>query len=84
MLRVIIIFCGIISNTTKAKLRDKNRDMYLLQETHSCKKHSKIWRNKWGREIYFSHESTNSKGVCKLIKPRTKFKITNIIRDFEG
>ena len=43
-------------------------NIFLLQETHSnanCEQH---WKNEWGGEIFFSHGTTNSRGVCILLK----------------
>ena len=28
------------------------------------------WSNEWGRRIWFSHGTTNAKGVCILIRKR--------------
>ena len=46
----------------------------------SCKKHSDqngetIWRNEWGGEIFFSHGTRHSKGVCILIHPLVRDKV---------
>ena len=34
-----------------------------------------IWRNEWGGEIFFSHGTKHSKGVCILINPLVQDKI---------
>ena len=39
----------------------------LLQETHSNVNLEKEWLNDWGGPIYFSHGTTNSRGVAILI-----------------
>ena len=33
-----------------------------------------VWRNEWGGEIYFSHGTSHSKGVCILINRAVKKK----------
>ena len=43
-------------------------EIFLLQETHSSLEHEIQWKNEWGGEIFFSHGSTNSRGVCILLK----------------
>ena len=65
-------------------LRDKNTDLYLLQETHASKKIQRIWRNEWGGPIYFSNGESNARGVCIMAKPRTKLNVKKIYRDTEG
>ena len=42
--------------------------IYFLQETHSTETYEKIWKDEWGDNIYFSHGSSNSRGVCILTK----------------
>ena len=42
--------------------------IFLLQETHSDAQCEQQWKNEWGGEIYFSHGTTNSRGVCVLFK----------------
>ena len=43
-------------------------NIFLLQETHSAANCEQQWKNEWGGEIYFSHGTTNSRGVCILLK----------------
>ena len=42
--------------------------IFLLQETHSSVECEQQWKNEWGGDIYFSHGTTNSRGVCILLK----------------
>jgi len=34
-----------------------------------------IWRKEWGGELFFSHGTTSSKGVCILINPIVQPKV---------
>ena len=43
-------------------------NIFLLQETHSDSICEQQWKNEWGGEIFFSHGTTNSRGVCILLK----------------
>ena len=43
-------------------------NIFLLQETHSTTNCEQQWKNEWGGEIFFSHGTSNSRGVCILIK----------------
>ena len=52
-------------------LKDFNANIYFLQETYSELKDEIIWKNEWGGEIFFSHGTNHSKGVCILINPTT-------------
>ena len=50
-------------------LKDFKTNIYFLQETYSDLKDENIWKNEWGGEIFFSHGTNHSKGVCILINP---------------
>ena len=50
-------------------LKDFKANIYFLQETYSGLKDEIIWKNEWGGEIFFSHGTNHSKGVCILINP---------------
>ena len=43
-----------------------------------------VWRNEWGGEIYFSHGTSHSKGVCILINRAVKEKVTFTSSDADG
>ena len=38
--------------------------MLLLQETHSCEKHEKIWNDDFKGTLFFFHGTTSSCGVA--------------------
>ena len=53
-------------------LKQKNKGITLLQETHTIKSDEKIWKREWGGDIFFSHGTSNSKGVAILIPSQVK------------
>jgi len=57
-------------------LKDQEANVYFLQETFSKVSDEAVWRNDWGGEIYFSHRTSQSKGVCILINRAVKEKVT--------
>ena len=50
-------------------LKDLKANIYFLQETYSEPNDENIWKNEWGGEIFFSHGTNHSKGVCILVNP---------------
>ena len=50
-------------------LKDFKANIYFLQEICSDPEDEIIWINEWGGEIFFSHGTNHSKGVCILINP---------------
>ena len=52
-------------------LKKQKANIYLLQETFSNLKDERIWSEEWGAQIFYSHGSDHSKGVCVLIKPNS-------------
>lgn len=65
-------------------LKDQNCQLYLLQETFSESKDELIWKSEWGGDIFFSHGSTHSKGVCILINPSNKLSVETTSKDLDG
>ena len=65
-------------------LRDQNCQFYFLQEIYSEQKDENVWRNEWGGDIFFSHGSTHSRGVCILINPSFRHTIENCKKDRNG
>ena len=65
-------------------LKDQEANFYFLQETFSNVNDEAIWRNEWGGEIYFSHWTSHSKGVCILINRAVKEKVTFTSSDADG
>ena len=50
-------------------LKDQNCLFYFLQEIYSKPGDETIWRREWGGDIFFSHGSIHSRGVCILMNP---------------
>ena len=48
------------------------------KEIYSEQKDENVWRNEWGGDIFFSHGSTHSRGVCILINPSSRHTVTEI------
>ena len=65
-------------------LKDQKSKFYFLQETYSEVNDEFIWRNEWGGEIFFSHGTKHSKGVCILIHPSVQEKINYSFSDKSG
>ena len=65
-------------------LKDQDVNFYFLQETFSKGSDETVWRNEWGGEIYFSHGTSQSKGVCILINRVVKEKVTFTFSDADG
>lgn len=65
-------------------LRGKKPDILLIQETYSTSAIEKLWSNEWGRKIYFSHGSTNSKGVAVLLSKSFQGEMDGYWNDKEG
>ena len=56
----------------------------FLQETHSCINNKIKWRDKFNREIFFSHGKTNSCGVAVGFCRSKKIKQINKTSDKSG
>ena len=65
-------------------LKDQNCNFYLLQETFSEPKDEAIWKNEWGGDVFFSHGTNHSKGVCILVNPSLATKVENTYKDIDG
>ena len=72
--------CSGLSNPTKRHtvfswLKDKNHQLYFLQETHSLPSDEDKWRKEWDGSIIFCHGSRRSKGLMILFKKQLDFTI---------
>ena len=66
-------------------LKKSSASVFFLQETHSTLEIEKQWKAEWGsNKCYFSHGSSNSRGVCILIKNNIPIDIENCIADEFG
>lgn len=59
--------------------KSMKRDVYFLQETHSCRKDEKFWHNQWGSSIFFCHNSNSSGGVAILLNSGFQGKIVDTL-----
>ena len=73
MVKLKIYTCNMrgLSNYNKRRdffhmLRKNEVDIVMLQETHSDKMIEKIWNTQWGTKIWYSHGTSNSRGVANL------------------
>ena len=63
----------------------RNRaDISILQETHSLPKNEQVWQTEWGSRIWFSHGSSNAKGVCILKDKNCSADIKKLGADTDG
>ena len=65
-------------------LKDQNCYVYFLQETYSEPNDENIWKSEWGGDIFFSHGSLHSRGVCILLNPSLNYTFENINKDQTG
>ena len=70
--------CRSLRNKTKQHtlfswLEKYNKGITMLQETHSDVSIEQIWSNEYKSKIYFSHGSSNSRGVALQLPQATKF-----------
>ena len=66
-------------------IHNQNVHFTALQETHSSKLSADAWSAEWGGKVFFSHGTTNSKGVMILINPKLDCKVeTECILDNNG
>jgi exonuclease III len=66
------------------ELTKYNNSILLLQETHSSALDEKYYKNKWGPNTFFSHGSTQSKGVCTIVPKNFKGTSEIVYADLEG
>ena len=66
-------------------LKNRNANIFFLQETHSTSDTENAWKEDWGNSnMFFSHGTSNSRGVCVLFKTACNFDIKQIFQDGEG
>ena len=56
-------------------LKEKNCNVYCLQDTHFTKQSEKFIRAQWGHDCLFSFGTSNSRGVAILFSRNTDYKI---------
>ena len=65
-------------------IHNQNVHFTFLQESHSSKLSADAWLAEWGGKVFFSHGTTNSKGVMILINPKLDCKVEKCILDNSG
>ncbi len=61
-----------------------NLSFVFLQETHSDVSQETVWKNEWGADVFFSHGSTNARGVAILCPKMECLEVVKIEQDNEG
>ena len=59
----------------------KQYDIVFLQETHSTLAMQSVWNTQWGSKIWFSHGSSQARGVAILFSKKIDINIHNVITD---
>ena len=57
---------------------------YFFYETYSEPNDENIWKSEWGGDMFFSHGSIHSRGVCILLNPSPNYIVKNIHKDQIG
>jgi len=65
-------------------LKDHDSKICFIQETYSQPEDEIIWKNEWGGEIFSSHGTKHSKGVCILLHPTVQNMIDYSFSDKAG
>ena len=65
-------------------LRQKQLNIYFLQETKCLKDKEKIWETEWGYRCIFNSANTSAQGVAILFNPNFQFDIIDVKKDFLG
>ena len=61
------------------KFHSSKHQLFFLQETHSTQQIESQWSSEWGGKIYFSHGTSESRGVCILIKNSISIDVHNTV-----
>ena len=65
-------------------VKSKQFDIMFLQETYSAEADERAWQTDWGGNVYWSHGSKHSRGVCILVKAGFDLEVKNMITDVNG
>jgi exonuclease III len=66
------------------KYLQQYKGIILLQETHTVVEDENAWHQAWGDNVYFSHGSSNSRGVAIIINQVENIVINNKENDSQG
>ena len=65
-------------------LRQKNHDIYFLQETHLKSDMENLVRSTWGYNVWLAGATTNTNGVAILFSSTFEYKLYETVRDPNG
>ena len=65
-------------------LKDQKANIFFLQETYSEPNAENVWKKEWGGELFFSHGTKHSKGVCILINPTVQTQVDYSYSNYSG
>ena len=65
-------------------LKNKNFDVYFLQDTHFEPSLENFIRSEWGYECFFNSYCSRSRGVAILFNNTFEFKVKNVMKDNSG
>ena len=65
-------------------LRNRNFDIYFLQDTHFESSVEKIVRSEWGYECFFSSYTSRARGVAICLNNTFEYKLKDVIKDPNG
>ena len=59
-------------------------DIICIQESHSTVEKEYLWKAEWGGQAYWSHFSSQARGVAILISKNSEIVVKNSFTDLEG
>lgn len=65
-------------------LKDQKVNILFLQETYSEPNDENVWKEEWGGELFFSHGTKHSKGVCIVINPTVQNQVDYSYSNYLG
>jgi len=88
-IKILSVNCQGLGNMEKRKdvfsyLRQKNYNIYCLQDTHFTKEMELIIRSQWGFDCIFNSYSSNSRGTAILFNNNFEYKVIDSVKDNEG
>jgi exonuclease III len=66
------------------ELSKYNNEIIFLQETHTSALDERHYNKKWGTNVFFSHGSTSSRGICTIIPKNMNITTKLLFSDLEG
>jgi exonuclease III len=66
------------------ELSKYNNEILLLQETHASVLDERAYKLKWGSDVFFSHGTTSSRGICTIVPKNLNATSKLVFSDLEG